>query len=129
MINRISIKNFRSIRSLEFEPNNLCALVGQNNVGKSNILAAVDLLLGEYWPLNRLSIDDVYNHDETLDLQIRIHFDSPIHHNYYGTEYEVHGFHLEYSIFRNMQGLFCLDENGSIINNRWGNPISMNNVI
>ncbi len=128
MINRISIRNFRSIKSLEFEPNNLCALVGQNNVGKSNILEAVNLLLGEYWPLNRISISDIYNHDETLDLQIRIYFDNPIPHNYYGTEYEVHGFHLEYK-FQNVQGLYCLSENGNIITNKWGNPINVNNIL
>jgi predicted ATP-dependent endonuclease of OLD family len=126
MIKQVSIKNFRSIKSLEFQPNNLCALVGQNNVGKSNILLAIDLLLGEQWPTYRITPEDLYDNDDTLTLQIRILFDEPINHSYYGSVFEVYGFHLEYS--QNTQSLFCLNDREEIMTNRSGNPIYVNNV-
>lgn len=46
-ISRIYIENYRSIKKLDFLPGNYCVLVGENNAGKSNILKAVNLVLGE----------------------------------------------------------------------------------
>ena len=48
-ISRILIENFRSIERCEFAPGQFCALVGQNNAGKSNILRALDLVLARAW--------------------------------------------------------------------------------
>lgn len=44
MIERIHIKNFRSIRDLEWEPGKLNVLVGANNAGKTNICLALRFL-------------------------------------------------------------------------------------
>jgi putative ATP-dependent endonuclease of OLD family len=44
-IAKLKISNYRSIESLSLEPGPLTVLVGPNNCGKSNILAAVDLFL------------------------------------------------------------------------------------
>jgi putative ATP-dependent endonuclease of the OLD family len=126
MISKIYIKNFRSIKNLEFEPRNLCALVGQNNVGKSNILLAIDMLLGEQWPTYRIKAEDIYGNDDTLTVQIKIMFDSPIPHKYYGTTYEVYGLHLEYG--PTTQSIYCLNEREQIITNRSGTPIYANNI-
>lgn len=49
-ITHVAIENWRSIRELEFQPSPLCAIVGPNNAGKSNILSALDLLLGPRYP-------------------------------------------------------------------------------
>lgn len=44
-ISKISIKNYRSCRSIEFSPNQgLSALIGPNGSGKTNILSAIKLL-------------------------------------------------------------------------------------
>lgn len=118
MINKIVIENFRSIRKLEFEPNSLCALVGENNVGKSNILYAVDLLLGERWPANRVSIDDVCDRDKSLDLLIQIFFDAPIYYDYYGTQMEINGFDLRYN-YNEGAKLHCLDEDGNFVQTQY----------
>ena len=48
-ISRLEIKNFRSIKHIVIEPRELCSLIGPNNVGKTNILRAIDLILGEGW--------------------------------------------------------------------------------
>ena len=52
-IARVRIENYRSIKQLDFSPNNYCALIGENNAGKSNILKAINLVLGETWPTDR----------------------------------------------------------------------------
>ena len=49
-IKRIHIENFRSLKSVDIYPSNLCVFVGENNAGKSNILQALNLVLGETWP-------------------------------------------------------------------------------
>ncbi len=97
MMDRIVIENYRSIKKLDFQPKNFCAFVGENNVGKSNILSAINLVLGERWAPNQVSIDDVCNHDETLNLLIQIYFDNPITHTYYGNDLDIAGFGLEYN--------------------------------
>lgn len=77
-ITRVSIKNFRSIKSLDFKPSEMCALIGGNNAGKSNILKALNIVLGERWP-GTSSVDeqDVYGHDPDLDIEISVWFDTP----------------------------------------------------
>jgi predicted ATP-dependent endonuclease of OLD family len=48
-IRRIHIENYRSIGDLDIEFSSVNALVGANNSGKSNILRALNLVLGETW--------------------------------------------------------------------------------
>ena len=75
-IRRIHIENFRSIKKLTFDPGNICALVGENGAGKSNILAALDFLLGERWPSSR-SIDpsDYFQNDPSNTIFIGVQFE------------------------------------------------------
>ncbi len=77
MIKRILIENFRSIKHLEFEPTSLCALVGPNSVGKSTILKALDLVLGESWTSKSKVSRDLFN-DVTNPITIEVDFDEPI---------------------------------------------------
>ena len=48
-ISRITVQNFRSIQSLDFPLGNICALIGPNNAGTSNILLALQHVLGRDW--------------------------------------------------------------------------------
>jgi len=75
-IKRIRIENYHSIKACDFEPSNLCAFIGSNHRGKSVILRAINLVLGESWPSVR-GIDerDFYGYDETRDIQISIGLD------------------------------------------------------
>jgi putative ATP-dependent endonuclease of the OLD family len=60
-IHHVEIENYRSIESVEFDPTRLCALVGPNNAGKSNILSALELLLGHRYPTEgSLNEEDYY---------------------------------------------------------------------
>jgi len=71
------IDNFRSIKHLEFEPTSLCALVGPNSVGKSTILKALDLVLGESWTSKAKVSREMFN-DINKPITIEVNFDKPV---------------------------------------------------
>lgn len=49
-IRKLSIKNFRGIRSLEWRPNvSLCGIIGPGDSGKSTILDAIEAALSSRW--------------------------------------------------------------------------------
>jgi AAA domain, putative AbiEii toxin, Type IV TA system len=52
-IREVSIRGYRSALSVSFSPGPVCALVGGPNVGKSNVLAAIRLLLARGEPAPR----------------------------------------------------------------------------
>jgi len=79
-ITSLSIKGYRSIKDkieLRFSPNAPLVLVGENNAGKTNILRAIDLVLGEFWPGNKEPEDhEFWNRDAANGkIEIEVHFD------------------------------------------------------
>lgn len=93
-IARVHIENYRSIKKLDIYPSNYCALIGENNAGKSNVLRAVNLVLGELWPTDRtFTQDDFYNQDTSRDIIIQVYFDEPID-AWRNMSIKVHGFEL-----------------------------------
>ena len=76
-IQKLEIKNFRSIKELTIEPKNLCALIGPNSVGKTNILRALDLVIGEGWTTKAKIARELFN-DTTKPIVIEVSFASPI---------------------------------------------------
>lgn len=79
-INRLQVAGFRSIKAIDVSLPQVCALVGPNNAGKSNILEAIRRVLGsEYGPrAASFSEDDVYRRDQDGDIEICLTFDTPI---------------------------------------------------
>jgi len=78
-ISRVLIKNFRSIRRREFKPTALCALVGENNAGKSNILDALHRVLARDWATVRnFTEDDIHGYASDRDIVIELDFDPPL---------------------------------------------------
>jgi len=78
-ISEIYIKNFRSIKeeTIVFPDSGILALVGANNAGKSNILKAVNNILGDTWfGKDKAEISDYYNKDSTNNIKIKITFDN-----------------------------------------------------
>lgn len=77
-IARVRIQNYRSVQDVTFSPGDICALIGGNNAGKSNVLKAINLVLGSSWPTTRpVSEQDFYGYDEHRDIGITIWFDEP----------------------------------------------------
>lgn len=77
-ITEISIKNYKSIKELNFKPNTgLNALIGENNTGKSNIFEAINWLLGPSYPtFNSTKKSDHYLGDEKNKIFISLQFDN-----------------------------------------------------
>ena len=72
----LRVQNFRSLQNLAIELPQVCAIVGPNNSGKSNILETIRRVLAPDWgPRARdFTEDDVYLQDETLDIEIECAF-------------------------------------------------------
>jgi predicted ATP-dependent endonuclease of OLD family len=77
MISSIYIKNFRSIKELEIFPKNLAALIGPNSTGKTTILKAIDLVLGEGWTTKAKVARELFN-DPSQNIEIEITFRTPV---------------------------------------------------
>ncbi|HHV61444.1 MAG TPA: AAA family ATPase [Firmicutes bacterium] len=78
-LTRVRIENFRSIKSLEFgfPESGFLVLVGANNAGKSNIIRAVNHVLGsEWWSQDRLETHDFYARKEQNRISILLTFDT-----------------------------------------------------
>ena len=80
IIGQITIENFRSIEHVELIfPNKApLILVGENNAGKSNIISAVDVLLGETHPKYRLVEQKDYYQRQPCAIEIAAHLKEPI---------------------------------------------------
>jgi putative ATP-dependent endonuclease of the OLD family len=128
-LTRIRIENYRSIKSLDFQPGMLCALVGENNAGKSNILRALNLILGESWPSERMfSEEDFYNHDTSKEITIEIWGDTPHILNRYGVTLECRGLRIVVGHYKRAVkskgkvagdlkfGFWPIDKNGDPVN-------------
>jgi ABC-type cobalamin/Fe3+-siderophores transport system ATPase subunit len=76
-LSHIRIQNFRSIRELDFEPGRICALVGPNNAGKTNILVAIARVLERGWVrVSDFDEQDVFRQDPAAaDVEIRLTFE------------------------------------------------------
>lgn len=97
-IKTLTIKNFRSIKALSIEPKNLCALIGPNGCGKTNILRALDLVLGEGWTTKAKVARHLF-HDPLHPITIEVNFDSPIEfENKKGYQVSVSSIKLEMTL-------------------------------
>lgn len=98
MIKRIHIKNFRSIIEIEIEPRNLCAIIGPNSVGKTNILKALDLILGEGWTTKAKVAKELF-YDVSKPIEIRVDFSEAIPYAYYNNIVNIHYTTLNMQMF------------------------------
>ncbi|HFD87264.1 MAG TPA: DUF2813 domain-containing protein, partial [Gammaproteobacteria bacterium] len=116
-------ENYRSIKELDFEPGPYCVLIGENNSGKSNILRALNLILGERWPSERsFSEEDFHNQDTSKPIVIQVFFDAVIHENRHGVDIEIGGIELRCKAYKRRVGkkpagslstdYFCLRPDG-----------------
>jgi predicted ATP-dependent endonuclease of OLD family len=78
-ISKIEITGFRSIKGpISINLGQITALIGANNVGKSNIISAINKVLGRDWvTVNTFDEEDVFNNDAEQDICIDIIFDEP----------------------------------------------------
>jgi putative ATP-dependent endonuclease of OLD family len=91
-LTRLRVRNYRSLADVDVPLDCLTAFVGPNGSGKTSLLRAIDLVLGEAWPslLSFRIPQDFTNFDASRDIEICLHFDPPyIHRDTHSTEHKV----------------------------------------
>lgn len=71
LIQKVHVKNFRSIWDELLPCDSLTALVGRNGSGKSSFLSAIELF---YNPSAKITAEDFYSEDTTQDIEIAVTF-------------------------------------------------------
>ncbi|MFQ5804029.1 MAG: ATP-dependent endonuclease [Candidatus Methylomirabilales bacterium] len=92
MLTHLQVRNYRSLGSVDIPLSSLTAIVGPNGVGKTMILRAIDLVLGEVWPsLRSFRIpQDFMNFDTSREIKITVSFDPPyVHRDTLSNEHEI----------------------------------------
>jgi putative ATP-dependent endonuclease of the OLD family len=79
MIQSLTIRNYRSVREVSIDVGPMNAFIGRNNAGKSNLMRALNLVVGETYPSYR-SFDekDFYNYDTSNEIVIEVRFNTPL---------------------------------------------------
>ena len=94
-IKRLFIKNYRCFGEnptiIEFSDSGLTALIGPNNVGKSTVLKALDILLGDKWPMARFNEDDFYHNKLNGEIVLACEFKNPMQIIISGSERNIYG--------------------------------------
>jgi putative ATP-dependent endonuclease of OLD family len=76
-ISKITVDQYRSVKHAEiaFEENAPLLIMGENNAGKSNLIKAIELVLGEFYPKNHEPEEnEFYFRDPSKRITIQIDF-------------------------------------------------------
>ena len=121
MIKTLLIENFRSIERLEITFESINALVGANNAGKSNIMRALNLVLGSTYPSIR-SFDqhDFHDYNKANKIVIAPVFTAPLTSNR-----SVWGFRLTFD--GNDCDFFATAKDGTILTYSSGRETRVSN--
>ncbi len=79
MVKHVSIQNFKSIKSLEFEARRVNVFIGEPNTGKSNILDALGLLAMPLMNGRDLDFKKIFRFQSIDDLLYEGDFTNPFH--------------------------------------------------
>lgn len=92
-LSKITISGYRSIKDeivIDLPLKMPLVLVGENNAGKSNIIKATDLILGEWWPSNKEPDDhEFWNRDRTNPIAIEVALENVSDSDKRGNTYQV----------------------------------------
>jgi predicted ATP-dependent endonuclease of OLD family len=121
----VTISGFRSIRDeISIDFSSLTALIGPNNTGKSNILAAIHKVLGYSWlTVSNFAENDVWGRKEGGEIEIKIEFDPAIQYQpFKGAAVEIPVLQYKYTTYkrgpekgqRRLQKS-CLKQDGSMV--------------
>lgn len=120
IVNQIRIENFRSIEKLDLKLNSINAFIGPNNAGKSNIIRALSLILGDSYPSNKaIGENSFYDRDQSLSLVIEVKFDRYFVEPRYSMQ--IYGFRLEST--NGDVNFIALDQVGNALKYKNGNAV------
>jgi putative ATP-dependent endonuclease of OLD family len=96
-LTRLRVSNYRCLADVDVPLHSLTAFVGPNGSGKTSLLRALDLVLGEAWPsLRSFRIpQDFTEFNTSREIEITVEFDPPyIHRDTHSTEHRVQALRL-----------------------------------
>ena len=102
-ISKVCIRNFRSLENVSFNIPQVCALVGPNNAGKSNLLEALRRVLGTNWvSVSSFAPEDVYRHDPNREIKISCTMEPPVQYQRFKNALatEIYGLSFEYTRYK-----------------------------
>ncbi|MES9874626.1 MAG: AAA family ATPase [Candidatus Sedimenticola sp. 6PFRAG7] len=102
-ISRLRVKNFRSVEDLDIPLPQICALVGPNNAGKTNLLEAIRRVLGTSWvSVSSFSQDDITYRDENRDIEVWCTMEPPIQYQKFinAPVTDIHTLHFQYTRYK-----------------------------
>jgi hypothetical protein len=122
-VSHISISNFRSIKHIETEVPQVCALVGPNNAGRATSSLRSAASSNEWVAVSQFSEDDVYGRDSEADIRIVLTLDPPIQYEKLaGFPSEVSALSFEYTRYKRGEQTGerrleqrCLDAKGEMV--------------
>lgn len=115
MIKTLKIINFRSIKSLTLSVSQLNTIIGPNSTGKTNVLKAIDLLLGEGWTTKAKISRELFC-DPDRQLMIEAVFTTPIMVTSNGRTNEIRSVKLVMSITPDLMAKTTVNDNETF----WG---------
>lgn len=100
-------------------------LIGENNSGKSNILRALNLAVGETWPSERsFSEEDFHNQDTSQDIVIQVFFNETVEEWRNNCKMEIGGVELRCKAYKRKvkekpagtltTDYYCIQPNGKV---------------
>src|SRR6185437_11977233 len=82
MLTKLTVRNFRALEVVDVPLTPITAFVGPNGTGKTSLLRAIELVLGETWPsLRSFRIpQDFTTFDASRGIEIAVSFNPPYCH-------------------------------------------------
>lgn len=121
IITKLRVNNYKSIEeiSLEFvKGKNI--IVGQNNSGKSNIISAINLVIGEKWPSKRFDDNFYYQDSDSFTIALQLSECSEFDKTYlesYGKKFAI--CKLQYTFENLKMSPDEIDELGIALTSSW----------
>ena len=116
VIKEIYVKNFKSIKEETFPlTSGMNAILGSNNVGKSNLLEIIKRCLSSKWlSANSFSIEDIHKRQYGVPIVVKIIFKAPIKYKKYSysPDTDIYGFQFEYKQYERgeKKGIYHLEQ-------------------
>lgn len=120
IVDKITLKNFRCFGdepiTIDVQKHTV-AFIGANNVGKSTALRAVELLLGDKWPVSQFNEEDFFNNELDREILLVCSFTKPVEIAQEANNYAVKGVAIQVKHIKSGVGQSSLEVEYRLLQN------------